>query len=120
MARRWASFVGPLRAESWRADDSPGPYGPGALRAQSEKTSLRLRRHSAFLPQGCSHVLVLGHTGEMSEHNGEAFPSGQPNARNSAAMTVMVCRRPVFQTASVLISRLALCQVPGSTQASRR
>src|SRR5215218_6428387 len=55
------------------------PYGPGALRAQSEKTSLRLRRHSAFLPQGCSHVLVLGHTGEMSEHNGDAFPSGQPN-----------------------------------------
>src|SRR5215213_628089 len=96
------------------------PYGPGALRAQSEKTSLRLRRHSAFLPQGCSHVLVLGHTGEMSEHNGDAFPSGQPNARNSAAMTVMVCRRPVFQTASVLIPRLALCQVPGSTQASRR
>jgi hypothetical protein len=26
-ARRWASFVGPLRAKSWRADDWAGPAG---------------------------------------------------------------------------------------------
>jgi len=34
IARRWASFVGPRRAESWRADDWGRPGGPGALRAQ--------------------------------------------------------------------------------------
>jgi hypothetical protein len=26
-ARRWASFVGPLRAKLWRADGSAGPAG---------------------------------------------------------------------------------------------
>jgi hypothetical protein len=46
IARRWASFVGPLRAKSWRADDWAGPTGRARIRAQSQKTNLRLRRHS--------------------------------------------------------------------------
>jgi hypothetical protein len=37
IARRWASFVGPLRAKSWRADNSPGPAGRARYRAQSQK-----------------------------------------------------------------------------------
>jgi hypothetical protein len=36
-ARRWASFVGPLRAKSWRADDSAGPAGRARYRARSRK-----------------------------------------------------------------------------------
>jgi hypothetical protein len=33
IARRWASFVGPLRAKSWRADDWAGPAGRARIRA---------------------------------------------------------------------------------------
>jgi hypothetical protein len=55
--RRWASFVGPLRVKSWRADDSAGPTVRARYRAQSQKTNLRLRRHPLnFNPGGWSHV----------------------------------------------------------------
>ena len=37
IARRWASFVGPLRAKSWRADDSAGPAGRTRYRAHPRK-----------------------------------------------------------------------------------
>jgi hypothetical protein len=43
-ARRWASFVGPLRAKLWRADDWVGPTGRARIRAQSQETNLRLPR----------------------------------------------------------------------------
>jgi hypothetical protein len=36
----------PLRAKSWKTDDWAGPAGRARIRAQSEKTNLRLRRHS--------------------------------------------------------------------------
>src|SRR4030095_10385072 len=46
IARRWVSFVGPLRAKSWRADDSARPTVRARYGAQSQKTNLRLRRPS--------------------------------------------------------------------------
>jgi hypothetical protein len=53
IARRWASFVGPLRAE-WRADDWAVPAGRARIRAQSQKTNLRLRRYSHISLHGSS------------------------------------------------------------------
>ena len=41
IARRWASFVGPLRAKLWRADDWAGPAGRVRIRA-SEKPAYGL------------------------------------------------------------------------------
>jgi hypothetical protein len=37
IARRWASFVGPLRAKEWRADDFTGPAGRTRIRARLRK-----------------------------------------------------------------------------------
>ena len=56
IARRWASFVGPLRAKSWRADDSAGPTGRARIRAQLEKARFRLRR----LPPARCRVTCTG------------------------------------------------------------
>src|SRR4029453_2011055 len=46
IARRWASFVGPLWAKSWRADDLAGPAGRGRDRAPSPETPFWLLPHS--------------------------------------------------------------------------
>jgi hypothetical protein len=51
-ARRWASFVGPLRADSWRADDRAGPAGRARHRAHPRNPGCGVVQAGVLVGQG--------------------------------------------------------------------
>ncbi|HYY78561.1 MAG TPA: hypothetical protein VFD04_05165 [Actinomycetes bacterium] len=71
IARRWASFVGPLRAKLRRADDSAGPVGRARIRAQSEKPIFGYAAITRFIQRIRSLAAAVDRHTELTSRHGQ-------------------------------------------------